>query len=258
MKIFKDMQDDLHTVTQHTLQFFLGVHQIGRKVLEYQRCVEDIENNDMANVVDIKIKQIGEIQKILSVLESLKSFGEVEVSKSDVSIKREINGKLQKQLPIFGEAWIVTQISKNTIAITYPYDGIIKIFNIEDEIMIKVIKLHNYCCGISFFNESLAVGLGSKAVYCINESGKQIWQYEHDLEGPRGLRNDTFGNVIVADYKSNKIIAISKDGQDSKVLVRQACGLDRPMFICLRNDLSSGFVCDGDEKYFAKFNLSYN
>ncbi|VDI31207.1 Hypothetical predicted protein [Mytilus galloprovincialis] len=38
-----------------------------------------------------------------------------------------------------------------------------------------------------------------KAVYCVDESGKQIWQYTQDLSGPEGLCTDTYGNIIVAD-----------------------------------------------------------
>ncbi|XP_071130615.1 uncharacterized protein [Mytilus edulis] len=362
-KVLKEMQDDLRAVTVQTskLQSFLSVNQIGEKVHQYQRYVEHMENNDMAIEVGIQIKQNSEIENILSDLQSLTSFGEVEVSKTEIAINREtsvnreaqvetrkqsyidkmtmhietktnINDiikkkmsdmiclsdgriivaeefgnvflltsdvRLQKQLPIPGEAFCVTQISKDVIAITYPKEVVIKIFNIEDETVSKVMKLHNSCWGLSFSNESLAVGIKKneiriidlkgntlksiqvqsesflnylvycenrviysdycdKVVTCVDGSGKHIWQYKQDLEGPDGLCTDTYGNIIVADRASSTVISISKDGQDSKVLVRKEDGLNFPTCISYRNEESYGFVCDVIGKYFAKFNLSYD
>ncbi|CAG2240209.1 unnamed protein product [Mytilus edulis] len=189
--------------------------------------------------------------------------------------RRKVNlltsdGKLQKQLPIPGEAWSVTQINQNTIAITYPEEKAIKIFNMENETVTKVITLDKECRGLSFSNNSLAVGLidneiriidlegntlksiqvkceyylsnlvycndrviysdyDGNAVYCVDGSGKQIWQYTQDLSGPEGLCTDTYGNIIVADRESNRIIVISKDGQDSKVLISEENGLKNPL-----------------------------
>ncbi|CAC5367688.1 TRIM2_3 [Mytilus coruscus] len=68
---------------------------------------------------------------------------------------------------------------------------------------------------------------GNKAVYCIDLSGKQIWQYKQDLERLNGLCKDTYGNIIVADWKSIKIVVISSDGQDSKVMLRKEDQLKR-------------------------------
>ncbi|CAG2238816.1 unnamed protein product [Mytilus edulis] len=209
------------------------------------------------------------------------------------------DGKLQKQLPIPGGAWSVTQINQNTIAITYPCERAIKIFNMENAKVTKVITLDKECCGLSFYNNSLAVGLDSddeiriidlegntlksipvesksylenlvycndrviysdnsgKAVYCYDESGKQIWQYTQDLSGPSGLCTDTYGNIIVVELRSNRIIVISKDGQNSKVLISEEDELENPRCICFKHNESAGFICDYSGTYLAKFNLSY-
>ncbi|CAG2210754.1 unnamed protein product [Mytilus edulis] len=186
--------------------------------------------------VGIQIKQNSEIENIMNELQLLKSFGEVEVFKTEIAInietsvnkeaqvetrkqsyidkitmdiktktyiddtiKKEIgdmiclcdgriiiveksanvylltsDGKLQKQLPIPGKASSVTQISKDAIAITYPEEFAIKIFNIEDETMTKVIKLHDCCCGLSFFNESLAVGINNNEIRIIDLEGNTL------------------------------------------------------------------------------------
>ncbi|XP_063416457.1 uncharacterized protein LOC134698092 [Mytilus trossulus] len=207
------------------------------------------------------------------------------------------DGKLQKQLPIPGEAWSVTQINQNTIAITYPDEKAIKIFNLENKTVTKVITLDKLCYGLSFSNNSLAVGLygdeiriidlegntqksiqvesqtdllylvycndrviysdcNGEAVNCYDESGKQIWQYTQDLSRPYGLCKDTYGNIIVADYDSDSIIVISKDGQNSKVLIVEEDELEDPKYICFKHNESAGFICDNKGTYMAKFNLS--
>ncbi|VDI08544.1 Hypothetical predicted protein [Mytilus galloprovincialis] len=52
-----------------------------------------------------------------------------------------------EKLPIPGQAWSVTQINQNTIAITYPYEKAIKIFNMENETVTKVITLDKDIAG---------------------------------------------------------------------------------------------------------------
>ncbi|XP_063415903.1 uncharacterized protein LOC134697549 [Mytilus trossulus] len=205
------------------------------------------------------------------------------------------DGKLQKQFPIPGGAWSVTQINQNTIAINYPNEEAIKIFNMENETVTKVITLDKACYGLSFSNNSLAVGLrcheiriidleghtlksiqvksesflenlvycndrviysDCNAVNCYAESGQQIWEYTQDLSGPRGHCIDTYGNIIVGDCESNSIIVISKDGQNSKVLIGEEDGLEDPMCICLKQNESAGFICDYNGTYLTTFNLS--
>ncbi|CAG2255757.1 unnamed protein product [Mytilus edulis] len=217
-------------------------------------------------------------------------YGKVNLLTSD--------GKLQKQLPIPDGACGVTQINQDTIAITYPREIAIKIFNMENETVTKVFKLGKQSLGLSFSNNSLAVGLNKdeiriidlegntlksipvqsesyldhlvycdnrvfysdyegKAVYCVDESGKQIWEYKQDLTEPSGLCIDTYGNIIVLDCQAQRIIVISKDGQDSKVLISKEDGLEYPKFICFKHNESSGFICDYNGTYLAKFNLSF-
>ncbi|XP_071121365.1 uncharacterized protein [Mytilus edulis] len=221
----------------------------------------------------------------------VKNYGKVHLLTPD--------GKHKKQLKILDGAYSVTQINQNTIAITNPSEKAVKIFNMENETVIKVITLHKECRGLSFSNNSLAIGLNSneicvidlegnilksipvqydsnlrnlvycndriihsdyygKAVYCYDGSGKQIWQCGLDLKDPVGLCLDTYGNTIVADYKSHRIIVLSKDGQDCKVLISVEDGMISPRCISFIHNESSGFICDIDGKYLAKFNLSYN
>ncbi|VDI72580.1 Hypothetical predicted protein [Mytilus galloprovincialis] len=218
---------------------------------------------------------------------AVESFGKINVFTSD--------GIFQKQLHIPGEAFSVTQIYQNTIAITYPSENAIKIFNMENETVTKVFKIGKPCFGLSFSNNSLAVGFEKdeirimdlegntltsihvqseshlfnlsycdkrvfysdhegKAVYCVDESGKQIWQYKQDLTDPRGLCKDTYGNIFVADCAL--LIVISKDGQGSKVLIGREDRVKYPQCICFKHNASSGFICDYNGSKLVKFDLS--
>ncbi|XP_063418756.1 repetitive organellar protein-like isoform X2 [Mytilus trossulus] len=205
------------------------------------------------------------------------------------------DGKTQKHLPIPGGAFSVTQINQDTIAVTYPWNNAIKIFNMENETVTKVITLDKQCRGLSSSDNSLVVGLSDDeiriidlegntlksiqveceshlnfivycndrviysdhdgiAVNCVDQSGKQIWQYTQDLSGPWGFCTDTYGNIIVADTGSHRIIVISKDGKDSKVLLSD--GLENPGCICLKQNESSGFICDNNGKDLTKITIS--
>ncbi|CAG2236394.1 unnamed protein product [Mytilus edulis] len=208
------------------------------------------------------------------------------------------DGKLQKQLPIPGDSDRVTQINQDTIAILHSLGRAIRIFNMENETVTKVLKLGNTGFGLSFSNNSLAVGMKrdeiciidlegntlksiqvqsesylnylsycdkkviysdseGKAVYCVDESGEQIWKYKQDLIRPEGLCMDTYGNTIVIDFDSRGIIVISKDGKDSKVLNSKEDGLLLPKCFCFKPNESSGFILDYVGNNLTKFDLSY-
>lgn len=141
------------------------------------------------------------------------------------------------------------KINPNTFAITYPLEKVIKVFNMEKETVTKVITLDKVCYGLSFWNNSLAVGLdgneiriidlkgntvkskpvpreslleyfalcndkiiysdyASKAIYCVDESCTQIWEYKQNLSFSRGLCTDSYGNIFVADFISDRITVI--------------------------------------------------
>ncbi|XP_063441912.1 uncharacterized protein LOC134722231 [Mytilus trossulus] len=264
-----------------------------RREAQVESRVQSNINNMTMNIetkIEINIKKY--ISDMICLMDGrvivVEQCGEVNLLSSD--------GKLQKQLPIPYGAYSVTQINQDTIAITYPGEEAIQIFNIENETVTKVIALDKTCWGLSFSKNSMAVGLSDdeirildlegntlksiqvesksdmeylvycndrviyidyrgKAVYGYDRSGKQIWQYTQDLSRPYGLCIDTYGNIIVADCDLNRILVISKDGQNSKVLIGEEDGLKDPKCICFKHNESAGFICDNYGLNLAKFNL---
>ncbi|XP_071178762.1 uncharacterized protein [Mytilus edulis] len=254
---------------------------------------EQLNINNMTINIEKKIKI--NIRKAISDMICLMDGRLIIVEWFDKVNQLTPDGKLLKKLPIPGEAFSVTQINQNTIAITYPSEKAIKIFNMENETVTEVITLDKQCFGLSSSDDSFVVGLDNDeiriidlegntlksiqvecasylyhlvycndrviysdwdgdAVYCVDQSGKQIWQYKQDLSGPRGLCTDTYGYIIVADEGSHRIIVISKDGKESKVLLSD--GLEYPRCICLKQNEFSGFICDNYGENLSKFNLS--
>ncbi|XP_052059319.1 uncharacterized protein LOC127699988 [Mytilus californianus] len=286
--------ESLGEVTVVKTEIDLNRHTSLRRKAQVESQEQSNINNMTMNIetkIEINISEI--ITDMICLMDGrvivVEGLGKVYLLTSD--------GKLQKQLPIPGGALSVTQINQDTIAITYPGEGAIKIFNMENETVTKVIKLNKGCYGLSFYNNSLAVGLSSdeiriidlegntqksiqvesasnlyhlvyrndrviysdcigKAVYCVDGSGKQTWQYTQDLSRPQGLCTDTYGNIIVADCVSDRIIVISKDGQDGKVLLSNEDRLKDPLCISFKDNESSGFICDNTGRYLTEFNLS--
>ncbi|CAG2200994.1 TRIM2_3 [Mytilus edulis] len=147
----------------------------------------------------------------------------------------------------FSNNAIVVGLGKNEIRIIDLEGNTQKSIEVQSESQLKYL--------VHWKDRVVYGDLGGKAVNCIDRSGKQIWQYQQDAIGPRGLCTDTYGNIIVADVYSDRLIVISKDGQESKVLISVEGGM--PMCICLNE--SSGFIGTNllGSICIAKFNISY-
>ncbi|CAG2256983.1 unnamed protein product [Mytilus edulis] len=239
---------------------------VRRKAQVQSRVQSNINNMTMNIETKIKINIEKCISDMICLMDGrvivVENWGKVNLLTSD--------GKLQKQLPIPGGAYSVTQINQDTIAITYPYEKAIKIFNMENETVTKVITLDKECYGLSFSNNSLAVGLSDDEIRIIDLEGNTLKSIQveskSDLDylvycNDRVIYSDCDGGAVYcvdgsADCYSNRIIVISKDGKNSKVLISKEDGLKEPRCICFKHNESSGFICDDNGTYLAKFNLS--
>ncbi|XP_052103161.1 uncharacterized protein LOC127736637 [Mytilus californianus] len=127
------------------------------------------------------------------------------------------DGKLQKQLPIPDGAYCVTQINQDTIAITYPEEKAIKIFNMENETVTKVITLDKGCYGLSFSNNSLAVGLNENnddgEICIVDFEGNTLKSIQ--VESESYLFNLVYCNdrVIYSDYGGEAVYCYDGSGK---------------------------------------------
>lgn len=137
--------------------------------------------------------------------------------------------------------------------------GEIRVIDLERNTLKSIqIKSKSHLQNLVYCNERVIFSdYDGKTVHCLGGSGKQIWEYKQDLAGPWGLCSDKYGSIIIADWKSNRIVLISNDGKDSKVLINKGDGLNHANCIYLKQDESYGFMCDIMGNILQKYNISY-
>ncbi|VDI18801.1 Hypothetical predicted protein [Mytilus galloprovincialis] len=149
----------------------------------------------------------------------------------------------------FSNNSLVVGLHKDEIRIIDLEGNTLKSIPVESETMLQFIFL---CNDRVIYSDYI-----SEAIYCVDESGAQIWEFTQNLFIPRGLCTDSYGNIFVADFIADRILVISKDGKDSKVLISKEDGLKIPYSICFKHNESSGFICDSKGEKLTKFNLFF-
>ncbi|CAG2194801.1 unnamed protein product [Mytilus edulis] len=166
----------------------------------------------------------------------------------------------------------------------------------ENETVNKTIILHKICCGLSFSNNSLVVGLRHDEIHIVDLEGNTLKSihvqsksnlYHLVYLDNRVIYSDIVGRTVscvdesgtqiweythdlavprglCSDTYGNiiivdycSVIVISKDGKDSKTLLGREEGLEQMNYICFENDESYGIVCDSKGFTLTKFNLTY-
>ncbi|CAC5396956.1 unnamed protein product [Mytilus coruscus] len=64
-----------------------------------------------------------------------------------------------KHFKVFGEPFGVTELEHDAIVVSFPNEKVVKIINLNNDSVEKVIKLHKKCLGLSSLNKTIAVGL---------------------------------------------------------------------------------------------------
>lgn len=75
-------------------------------------------------------------------------------------------------------------------------------------------------------------------VLCYNKTGELLWSFNQGAICPLGIDVDRNGFVYVACQSSNKIIALSQDGKESKIILSAESGVKQPFAINVNRESS--------------------
>ncbi|CAG2220348.1 unnamed protein product [Mytilus edulis] len=177
------------------------------------------------------------------------------------------NGKHIRDILVYGTSFDLTTVDTDRIAVTYPLASYLKIINIKNDSESKKIRCSFNSWGISFQDQKLYVAVYRKGievmdlngkklnrivacislsvygitttreriyykdtnnkVHCCSMSGQEIWVFEdQSISKTGGISVDNNQNVFVVGQ--HKLTLIQHDGKDSKVLLTDRDGLDKP------------------------------
>ncbi|CAG2239612.1 unnamed protein product [Mytilus edulis] len=105
---------------------------------------------------------------------------------------------------------------------------------------------------------SLITDYEKDILYCRNRDGETVWTYSSDtMKGPRNMCTDTVGNIFVAAFVSDSIIAISSNGKDGKKILGVEDGLKNPKAVCF-SAMTYTLLVVSQTGTALKYNLSYS
>jgi hypothetical protein len=97
-----------------------------------------------------------------------------------------------------------------------------------------------------------------KKVYCIKKDGSKVFTFSSPyLKGPTGIDNDRQGNAYVVGRKSNNILRLSPDGQNSDIIMKKEDGISDPFTLCFSRDFKKLFVSNKNGTQVVVYNCEY-
>jgi hypothetical protein len=95
-------------------------------------------------------------------------------------------------------------------------------------------------------------------VYCIRKDGSNVFTFSSPyLKGIYGIDTDRQGNVYVVGLKSNNILRLSPDGQNSDIIMKKKDGISQPITLCFSADFKKLFVSNELGKRVVVYNCEY-
>ena len=95
-------------------------------------------------------------------------------------------------------------------------------------------------------------------VYCIKKDGSNVFIFSSpDLRGIYGIDTDRQGNAYVVGFRSNNILRVSPDGQNSDIIMRKEDDIFNPRTICFSRDFKKLFVSNEYGKRVVVNNCEY-
>ncbi|XP_052079892.1 uncharacterized protein LOC127718037 [Mytilus californianus] len=81
-------------------------------------------------------------------------------------------------------------------------------------------------------------------ILCCRLNGEELWKFKCDLiKFPHDITVDSYHNVYVVGYISNNLTIIQHDGKDSRTLLTESDGQNRPTVVNFDTDKSTLHIC---------------
>ncbi|CAC5356915.1 unnamed protein product [Mytilus coruscus] len=82
-------------------------------------------------------------------------------------------------------------------------------------------------------------------VHCCSLKGEELWQFKNDsITSPCGVAVDNYNNVYVVGGHSHNLTIIQHDGKDSKTLLTESDGLERPTSLYYDKEKRTLLICN--------------
>jgi sugar lactone lactonase YvrE len=95
-------------------------------------------------------------------------------------------------------------------------------------------------------------------MYCIKKDGSNVFTFRSpDLKEADGIDNDRQGNVYVVGRRSNNIVRLSPDGQNSDIIMKEEDGISDPVTLCFSKDVKKLFVSNEGGKRVVVYHCEY-
>lgn len=205
------------------------------------------------------------------------------------------DGTLERTFHLDYKPWYLTEINRNTAAVSCPHAKTVLIINIYTGSVYDKIITKDYCFGISY-NDYLYVMVGSRnicvmdlagkvkhtlelnvvdschvtvhkntlicidkneLIRCFSLDGKVIWEFQEDkYKRLRRVTTDNEGNVYVADEDTNVVLVVSKDGKQFKEILKESDGMDMPAGIHFDKNENILMICSDRDAWL--FDITKN
>ncbi|XP_063416638.1 tripartite motif-containing protein 2-like [Mytilus trossulus] len=270
VKILSDIQPGIENIkltflTKFQLPFDIDINICCCVILPDERVVLANNSNEEKGGIHI-FDESGEYQK--HIVCTSKPFGLAVINKSDIAVSfyKEQSIKVYdsesfkvKYVLLEGHCVFGLSVESDCLAAAVRNTGI-HFINYSSGKILKIlpsdIDLLTYVHMIG--ENTLITDYEKDILYCRNRDGKTVWKYSSDvMKGPRNMCTDTVGNIFVAAFVSDSIIAISPDGKNSKKILGVEDGLKNPKAICFSESTSTLLVVSQTGTAL-KYNLSYS
>ena len=154
----------------------------------------------------------------------------------------------------------VTWVDDNVYVSGYDRHGSGGEINILDSHGSHISSISSSSTGIDYIHhrDNNIYYTGWNNVYCIKKDGSNLFTFSSpDLRETLGIDTDRPGNVYVAGWKSNNIVRLSPDGQNSDIVLKQEDGIKGPQTLCFSRDFKKLFVSNEHGKRVDIYNCEY-